>query len=73
VPLLYRHGQASRDRRRAPQRALALALAEPEVVKITPTQYRQAVDLLASMIVSYIERRPERHRDYHQTDCGFFE
>jgi hypothetical protein len=43
-------------RRRAPQRALAPALAEPEVVQITPAQYRQAVDLLASMIVKYVEQ-----------------
>jgi hypothetical protein len=50
--------------RRASQRALALALAEPEVVQILPTQYRQAIDLLASMIVSYVERgRPEDDRD----------
>jgi hypothetical protein len=50
--------------RRAPQQALALALTEPEVVQITPAQSRQAVDLIASMIVSYIERgRPERDYD----------
>jgi hypothetical protein len=50
--------------RRAPQRALALALTEPEVVQITPAQSLQAVDLLASMIVSYVERgHPERDQD----------
>jgi hypothetical protein len=50
--------------RRAPQQALALALTEPEVVQITPAQSRQAVDLIASMIVSYVERgRPERDYD----------
>jgi hypothetical protein len=50
--------------RRAPQRALALAFAEPEVVQITAAQYRQAVNLLASMIVSYVEQgRPEHDRD----------
>jgi hypothetical protein len=50
--------------RRAPQQALALALTEPEAVQITPAQSRQAVDLIASMIVSYIERgRPERDYD----------
>jgi hypothetical protein len=41
-----------------------LALTEPEVVQITPAQSRQAVDLLANMIVSYVERgHPERDQD----------
>jgi hypothetical protein len=39
-----------------PQRALRLALTEPAVVQIAPAQYRQAVDLLASVIVDFVER-----------------
>lgn len=47
-----------------PQRALRLALTEPEVVQIAPAQYRQAVDLLASRIVDFVERdRSERDHD----------
>ena len=47
-----------------PQRALRLALTEPEVVQIAPAEYRQAVDLLASVIVDFVERdRSERDHD----------
>lgn len=47
-----------------PRRALRLALTEPEVVQIAPAQCRQAVDLLASMIVDFVERdRFERDHD----------
>jgi len=46
-----------------PQRAPRLALTEPEVVQIAPAQYRQAVDLLASVIVDFVDRdRVERDR-----------
>jgi len=42
-------------------RALALKLTTPEVVAITEEQYREAVDLLAAMIVSWVQRdRAER-------------
>jgi hypothetical protein len=59
----------SRDREVWPQRALALTLTEPEVVPITPERYRQAVDLLAAMIVRYVACPHERvDRDLA---CGF--
>jgi hypothetical protein len=46
------------------QRALRSALTEPEVVQIAPAQYRQVVDLLASVIVDFVERdRSERDHD----------
>ena len=35
-------------------RALALRLSTPEVVAITEEQYREAVDLLTAMIVSWV-------------------
>lgn len=51
-------------RKREPQRALRLTLTEPEIVPIAPARQRQAVDLLASMIVDYVERdHPERDQD----------
>jgi hypothetical protein len=37
-------------------RAIALRLTAPEVVAITEKQYREAVDLLAAMIVSWVQR-----------------
>ena len=37
-------------------RALALKLTTPEVVAITEEQYREAVNLLAAMIVSWVQR-----------------
>jgi hypothetical protein len=41
-----------------------LTLTEPEIVPIAPARQRQAVDLLASMIVDYVERdHPERDQD----------
>jgi len=47
-----------------PQRAPRLALTEPEVVQIAPARYRQAVDLLASMIFDFVEQdRSERDHD----------
>lgn len=50
--------------RSEPRRALRLALTEPEVVQIAPAQYSQAVDLLASMIVDFVEQnRSECDRD----------
>lgn len=42
-----------------PQRALRLTLTEPEVVPITEHQYRQAVEILAAMIVDWVQR-PDR-------------
>ncbi len=47
-----------------PQRALRSELTEPEVVQIAPAQYRQVIDLLASVIVDFVERdRSERDHD----------
>jgi hypothetical protein len=37
-------------------RALALKLTAPEVVAIADKQYREAVDLLAAMIVAWVQR-----------------
>src|SRR5438128_432601 len=37
-------------------RAIALRLTAPDVAPITDKQHRQAVDLLAAMIVSWVER-----------------
>jgi hypothetical protein len=44
------------------QRALNLALTEPEVVQITPAQYRRAVDLLAAMIVDAVSWSEPTHQ-----------
>jgi hypothetical protein len=45
-----------------------LELTEPEIVPITPKQYRQAVDLLAAMIADYaaahaMDERPKTAGD----------
>jgi hypothetical protein len=44
-------------------RALALELTTPEVVAITDEQYREAVDLLAAMIVCWVQRDRADQRD----------
>jgi hypothetical protein len=36
-------------------------LAAPETVAITPNQYRQAVDLLASMMLDYYHYHAQHH------------
>lgn len=58
-------------------RAVALRLTTPEVVQISESQYRQAVDLLAAMIVSWVQRHTSdsgRHkrktRPHQQTGGG---
>ncbi len=62
-----------RPSRRLPcQPALKLTLESPEVVQITPAQHRQAVDLFAAMIISYMERNRSAY-DSPQPACGFFE
>lgn len=54
---------------RRSQRALHLTLTEPEVVPITEHQYRQAVELLAAMIVDWVQR-PERTAFMSDNDTG---
>jgi hypothetical protein len=44
-------------------RAIALRLTAPDVAPITEKQHRQAVDLLAAMIVSWVERNTPEPAD----------
>lgn len=44
-------------------RAIALRLTAPDVAPITEKQHRQAVDLLAAMIVSWVERNTQEPAD----------
>jgi hypothetical protein len=47
-------------------RAVRLTLTAPEVVPITDRQYRQAVELLATMIVDWVQRsEPHSTSDNH--------
>lgn len=44
-------------------RAVALRLTTPDVVQISESQYRQAVDLVAAMIVSWMQRHTTEPAD----------